>query len=282
MPQLFHYIDYRSYLKDYYREKKASAKSFSYRYFSQKAGISSPVFLKLVMEGKRNLGRDGTEKFIKALEFNEKESRYFRKLVLFNQATHSSEKQEHYESIRELSGAVSESALNRSEYKYYSLWYLPVLRELVTLGAFQDFEQLGKSLRPEITAGEARQGIELLQELGMIKRRKDGSYAQKNAAITSGPDLQRMALLEFHSSMLELSKDALFQLKKEERHISAMTLGVSQSAYDAILVEYEAFRERVLKLVHGDTYSDRVVHMGFQLLPMAKYPGQNTKGGEDE
>jgi uncharacterized protein (TIGR02147 family) len=95
MKPVFEYIDYRRYLRDYYAENKKSKKYFSYRYFSSRAGIKSPVFLKLIIENKRNLTRPMIEKFCKALDLNNKEALYFRHLVLFNQGKTAQEKQEH-------------------------------------------------------------------------------------------------------------------------------------------------------------------------------------------
>ena len=64
MKSIFEYIDYRRYLKDYYDFQKKTKKYFSYRFFAQKAGINSPILLKMVFDGKRNLSRKTLEKFI--------------------------------------------------------------------------------------------------------------------------------------------------------------------------------------------------------------------------
>ena len=61
MNSIFSYIDYRKFLKDYYNSEKESKLYFSYRFFSQKAGIKSPVFLKEVYDGKKNLSRNMME-----------------------------------------------------------------------------------------------------------------------------------------------------------------------------------------------------------------------------
>ena len=69
MADLFKYLDYRHFLKDHYREQKEKKGSvFSFRSFARQAGLRSPNFLQLVMEGKRNLGPDGIKGFAKALD----------------------------------------------------------------------------------------------------------------------------------------------------------------------------------------------------------------------
>ena len=50
-PDVLHYSNYRAFLLDYYEYKKEEQPIFSHRYFAQKAGITSPNYLKLVMDG---------------------------------------------------------------------------------------------------------------------------------------------------------------------------------------------------------------------------------------
>ena len=50
----FQFQDYREFLRAYYAERKTHAK-ISYRAFSRRAGLGSPNYLKLVMDGARNL-----------------------------------------------------------------------------------------------------------------------------------------------------------------------------------------------------------------------------------
>ena len=58
-PKLNEHLDYRVFLGEYDKAAKENLPAFSYRYFSQKAGYRSPVFLKLVIDGQRNLSGRG-------------------------------------------------------------------------------------------------------------------------------------------------------------------------------------------------------------------------------
>jgi uncharacterized protein (TIGR02147 family) len=50
---VFRYRDYREFLGAFYAQKKQSG--LSYRGFARAAGLGAPNYLKLVIEGKRNL-----------------------------------------------------------------------------------------------------------------------------------------------------------------------------------------------------------------------------------
>jgi uncharacterized protein (TIGR02147 family) len=275
MQPIFEYLDFRSFLKDWFVEAKSKKKGVSYRWFSARAGIASPVFPKLVMEGERNLGNSGIEGFADAMNLAGKERSFWIHLVGFNQAKTSQAKQEHYAILSDLVYSIQEESIGNSSFRYYAKWFHPVLRELATLRNFHDrWEILGTWVIPPIQPQEAQEGIETLLALGLLEHDPQGQLIQTKKAITSGNPLARKALLEFHKTMLDHSAKILEELPKESRHVSGMTLGVSGPCYDAILAEYEAFRSRVLRLVHRDQNSDRVMHMGFQLIPVACDPAR--------
>lgn len=93
---IFEYLDYRQFLKDWYEMMKSETTFFSYRYFAQKAGINSSGFLKLVIEGQRNLTDLTAEKFIHAIKLWGIEGDYFRSLVRYNQCRSNEEKMIYY------------------------------------------------------------------------------------------------------------------------------------------------------------------------------------------
>ena len=179
MSPIFSYIDYRSFLKDYYKEQKKSSRFFSYRYFAQKAGINSPNFLKQVIESKRNLTTLTIDKFVAALKLSEKEAQFFRHLVLFNQAKSVQEKQEHYAVMLSMMHTVKEQKLTALQHEYYNHWFVPVVRELACLYDFKgDYKNLAAAITPPISVREARFAVKLLKKLGMIELLSDGSYRQ--------------------------------------------------------------------------------------------------------
>lgn len=57
-PDIYEYLEYRIFLADAYQAGKENVSAFSYRYLARKAGFSSPNFIKLVMDGERNLSME--------------------------------------------------------------------------------------------------------------------------------------------------------------------------------------------------------------------------------
>ena len=160
---MFEYMDYRELLRDVYDHMKRHSKKFSYRYFAQRADVGSPSYLKLVMDGQRNLSADMARSFARALEFNKQESKFFVNLVLMNQAKTTEDRAYYYEEITQIPKYRQTHKLERIHYDYYSRWYCVPIRELV---AHQDFREdpawIAKQLRPAITEKQAAEALELL------------------------------------------------------------------------------------------------------------------------
>jgi len=280
MKEVFKYIDFRRYLADYYIEKKRDTRHFSYRYFARRAGIKSPVFLKQVIDGKRNLTREMIEKFLTALDLKKKESIYFKNLVLFNQAKISHEKQEAYSVMLSMLDYVEERQIAGGQYAYFEKWYNSVIRELVCLRDFHDdFDLIARTVMPRITAIEAKKSVQLLERLKLIVRQADGKYRQADPAIISNDDMVLLARRSFNGEMLLLARNANETLPREERNISGITMGISKACYDVLLAEMAAFKERVKSIVNQDEKSSRVYQLGIQLFPLSD---EITPSGERE
>lgn len=271
MEKIFKYIDYREFLADYYNEKKKTTQFFSYRYFSNKANIKSPVFLKQVIEGERNLTLQAIEKFIGALNLNKKEASFFRHLVQFNQSKTAFEKQEHYSVMLSMIDYVNEHRLTADQYVYFEKWHNSAIRELICLYDFcDDWKLLAKCVRPAIAPRDARQSVQLLLRLNLVKKQKKGTYKQTNAAITSGSDILSLARRSFNSTMLLLARDSNESLPPEARNISGITMGISRPCYEVLLAELAAFKERVISIVNRDEGSSQVYQFNFQLFPLSE------------
>jgi len=270
MKPVYEYIDYRRFLDAFYQEKKRQSRHFSFRFFSARAQIRSPSFLKHVIDGKRNLTRPVTERLCGVMGLSPREALYFKNLVLFNQAQTALEKQEHYAVLRSMAGSVKEHVLQTVEYDYFDKWYTPAIRELVCLHDFRDdFEALGKILNPPVSASEARKAVESLLKLKLIDRRADGTYRQAAIAIAADSTITSLALRSFVETMLGLAQKALHAVDKKERHISSLTMSVSPATYQVVTAEVEAFKDRLKSIVSRDAESSRVYEMTIAVFPLS-------------
>ncbi|HEY5960639.1 MAG TPA: TIGR02147 family protein, partial [Polyangiaceae bacterium] len=165
---VFDFLDYRAYLRAYYERAKRRPAGFSFRTFSKRAGLKSPNFFKLVIDGDRNLGKEMVPRFADALGLEGETREFFSDLVAFEQAGDSSEKNRAFERIAASRRFRSARRIDGMLHEYLSHWYHPAIRELVVSPEFQaDPEWLAKQLRPTITPRQAAHSLKLLIELGL-------------------------------------------------------------------------------------------------------------------
>jgi|WetSurMetagenome_2_1015567.scaffolds.fasta_scaffold10555_3 uncharacterized protein (TIGR02147 family) len=285
MREIYKYIDYRRYLADYYAEKKKLQRYFSYRFFARQAGIKSPVFLKQVIDGKRNLTMAMIEKFNTALKHNKKESIFFKNLALFNQAKTAPEKQEHYSVMLSMMDYVQERQLSADQYRYFESWYTSVIRELMCIYDFQDdYEKIAQAVYPRITMTEAKKAVQLLVRLKMVTKQDNGKYRQTDAAIISRDDMVAFARRSFNSEMILRAREANEALPPTERDVSGITMGISRTCYEVLRAEIAALKERVKTIVNQDDCCARVYQLNLQLFPVsedvASLPREFNRGNE--
>ena len=124
---VFEYVDYRAFLRDYYAHEKRVRRSFSHRAFSRRVGLGSPNHLKRVMDGERNLTVEMAERFAGALALSGEAAEYFVQLVRFGQARSSVERARAYEKLAGFKAYRRTRKLDLAHAAYHSTWYLPAI-----------------------------------------------------------------------------------------------------------------------------------------------------------
>ncbi|MBT3182743.1 MAG: TIGR02147 family protein [Deltaproteobacteria bacterium] len=277
-PSIFHYRSYRRYLKDWYDSKKSANRHFSFRLFSKRAGLKSPNFLKLVMEDKRNLSKDGVENFIVGLELNKQESDFFRNLVLFNQSKDHEERDKHYKQLLKSKKLKQLKPIERDRYEYYSRWYNPIIRELVTSKEYDGkAESISGRISPRISPDDVDKSIQLLIRLKFIKMNAEGKYEQTEAIVTSGSEVESHTLFNYHLNMLDVSKKALQSIGSAKRDISSLTLSINRGKLPELKKMLQQFRREVLEFTSDDDSADDIIQLNIQMFSAINDDERNTK-----
>ncbi|OVE82536.1 hypothetical protein BVY03_00700 [bacterium K02(2017)] len=268
---LFHYFDYREFLKDFYQQAKKSRAGFSLRSFSQKAGFGSSNFFKLVMDGDRNLTSKSLVKFMRGLNLNKQETEFFKNLVFFNQAKSHADKDFYYQKMLQSQKFNKLKPVDKIQYELYSTWYHPVILELISSKAFDGtILWLKNKIVPELSDKQIEKSIKILEKLEFIKKDKNNRWKQSTPLITTGAEATSLVLINYHQHLLKLTHDQLTKVPAATRDVSAMTLGVPKERIAEIKKKVQEFRNDIMKLVSTDETSEEVILLNIQLLPVTK------------
>jgi uncharacterized protein (TIGR02147 family) len=278
MKPVYTYTDYRSYIRDFYLEKKKNQESFSYQNFAQKARFRTNSYLIDIINKRKALSKNSILDVAKAMDLKKRETEYFEALVHFTHARTDKQKEFYFSRIRSMAGKTSGKIVEIEQYDFYSKWYHTVIRELVTMPGFNgDFKKLARRVNPPITPGQAKASVELLLKLKMIEKTASGRYRQTDTTLHTGDEIKSFAVYQYQQENLNLAGQALDKVPAQDRDISTFTAGISESCFDTMKKEIRDFRRRMAQLAEDDRDQDRVYHMNLQFFPVSDLPGKEVK-----
>jgi len=280
MPNVYQYTDYREYLKTYFAEQKANGSGFSHRSLCRRLGLTSPNFILMVMQGKRNLTRPLAFRISSQAGHDKKESEYFACMVDFARAKTTMEKDRCFKRLMVLRKTVDVEKIEEHQYEYYTNWYNLAVRELVTYPDFKgDYHWLAKKVRPQITPGQAKRSVELLTRLGLIKKNGKG-FARSSALISTGPQVSSLAVANFHRTMAQQAAAAIDTVPKNERDMSSCTINISQKGFEQVKEAVAECEKKIMVIAGADTPADRVYQVNFHLFPVSAKDRKKLSGSD--
>lgn len=279
MKPVMEYNNFRIFVRDYYAERKDRS-GFTWRDFAKAAGYSSPVFLKLVCDGKANLSEAGVERVASAIGLVGVDLQYFRLLVSFNQEKDSAAKKQAFAEMRKLAKDNETAVVGEDQYDYYESWLNPVIREVAPLMNGATPAKMAEQVMFDADTAKVKKSLKLLQKTGLLEKDEQGEFKQGNKSITTGSlEVASLAIREMHRQMGELAVQSLDQVPVDERDISGLTIGISEDAFAKIAKEIADFRRRVSSIVMEDSGNERVYRLNVQLFPLTKQVAA-AEGGE--
>lgn len=268
---VFRFRDYRAFLREFYERNKQRKGGYSLRAFSRGAGLRSPNYLKLVMDGERNLTPPMAVRFGESCGLSGEALEYFCELVAFNQARIAQEREIHYERLKRFSRYRKVHKLDAAQSAYHSEWYIPAIRELAARRDFQeDPAWIARTLVPAISVAQAKRAIAVLLDLGLLVRDESGRLVQPQELVETPEGPLGHHVAEFHRAMMAHAAKALDLVPREEREISSLTLCLSAKQFEQLKAELTAFRSMLLQRYQVEPDAERVVQLNFQLFPLSQ------------
>ena len=113
--------------------------------------------------------------------------------------------------------------------------------------------------------------------MGFIKKLKNCHYEQVNRAVSTRSEVRSLVVRNFNRKMIQLAERSLDAFPISERYATGITVGLTREAYDILVAEIEAFRDRVVNIVDALETSDRVYQVNIQLYPLLVAPASKER-----
>jgi uncharacterized protein (TIGR02147 family) len=269
-PRVYEYSDYRIYLRDVYTIRKKSDRGFSHRYISNYVGASSSGWFSDIINGRIALTRTFLTPMLQLLELRPREADFFELLVSYNQAENLEEKNRYLQKIIGFKD-IEPLLVTKNQFDFYRTWYFTAIRELLLYYRFDgDFAALGALCDPPIKPAEARQAIDTLKSIGLVAENERGSLQPVDKTVSKDSTFQSVHWRNFVVAMMDLAIESVDRHKAEQRDLSSVTVGLSETALSIARQEVALLRKRLLALSEQVAKPDKIYQCNFQIFPLTQ------------
>ncbi|MEO7423846.1 MAG: TIGR02147 family protein [Fibrobacteria bacterium] len=271
MRPVFEYLDYRNYLRDAFEERKRLDTRLSYRKLAATLGLDASNLHK-IFQARGHLPARCQTRVLKFLGLSHRSAEYFLLLVAHARERGELARMDILERARRLQD-VPRLTLEDRELLFYQKWWTSVVRLLLEVHEGRAVaDKLAKSVCPPITPTEAQASLDLLLELGLVKKAVSGRLKLGEAHLTAGGEKKSKAVHDYQSQIFELAIASLHRFSRNERDVSTVTFAVDEKAHQAILDILRECRRQVQKQADSTRQPKRVMQLAMAFFPVSSLP----------
>jgi len=280
--EITHYTNYTHYIKDLVENKKKT-EAYSLRAFCKKSGFKSPSYLKWVMDGTRTISLKSIHKFIDGLELDPREAHYFQLMVNYKEAKNERARHYFYEEMLQLQ---KKKHAKQDHYDYLSHWYYVAIRELTAHPEFKEDPQwIQNNLCGDLGLVEIKHALKTMEQLKLLVRNENDKLEPHESVLHTGQEVQSHAAFNYHTEVLDLSKDVLANTKQEERNFSSLLSNMDKESFETINKMAKDFQNKVVSYLTTTEVLDRhkkETRQKLYMLNMYLLPFSNIKNNKGE
>lgn len=263
------YLEYREFLRDWYKEGKRRSRAVSYRYLSQKTGIDASWLVRILQQ-EGHLGDDVVPTFVRLCELDARRATYFKTLHRFCKTDSDEERRRCFDEMMRLRDLASRQ-LRDEEYAFYADRVPSALRALV--GLLRDTsstQRLGDLLVPPVEPSEVERALSLLRDLAFVEEDGNGGWNITDRILTTGSEIGSDALRPYQKEILALAQESLQTQSPEHRDISTLTLTLSAADLPEIKERIAQLRRSLLQLARNAETADQVFALNISLFALSE------------
>lgn len=280
-PDLSQYMDFRRFLNDFFLFKRKSTEKdlrpYSFAMFSAAADIKSPNYLKMIIEGKRNLSPEMISKFAKAMGLLKDQADEFRLLVLYGQSTEPAKRNMYLKSLNEyrVKSQLKSGAIDQKTWDKIPSWIAWVLYSMIDMeGVSFKVQHLREILRNKASEHEIQEAIESLVQAGEVTMDPvTGELKKARNLMDSADDVPVALVRKLQAQLMYLGLESLFLDAPTEREFGAATLSLTKSEFEDLKFKLRQLRKAAQKDIsvkRMNSKGERVYQLNIQLFPVTK------------
>ncbi|MFK8139186.1 MAG: TIGR02147 family protein [Bdellovibrionales bacterium] len=265
---IFEYLSYRSYLGDFYENKKKMKASFSFQSFSKKAQLASASHLRMVIKGERSLTEETIKKFSRGLDLKSSEAKYFKHLVWYDQAEDQSVRDSHLKRIIKLKKFYIEKNISiKQEDSYYEHWFIPLVFEVCKL---EGFKKVSSEITKKINLSKKQvdQALEILERISFLKQ-INGEFVPQRSTVISQDEIINLQIRQFNKKMVDLALDQ-FHVEPCLRDLRGLTIPAKSERFDEMKDTIKRFVRHFNEEFSEESGADQLYQLNTQFFKLTR------------
>ena len=280
-PRVCDYLEYRCFLKDFYHHRRAATardvRPYNYAMFSAAADIRSPNYLKLVIDGQRNLSESMAEKFARAMGLNKADATEFVALVLYTQAVEPIERSRYLKHLSQLrvEAKMESGEIDSKRWDSIPSWISWMLLQLLDVRVLKlEPVAVSKLLDGKVSPEVVKRALEGLVEVGMLERDPVSNELKPTKQYYDSPfEMPADMIRKLQTELILLGLDSLFKDSPKEREFGTLTLSLTRDEFEKMKFEVRHLRKRWQREYTDRPHSgkpERLYQFNVQLFPLSQ------------
>ncbi|MCM2279183.1 MAG: TIGR02147 family protein [Oligoflexia bacterium] len=267
---IYAYLDYRFFLKDWLAHQRASQSGFSLRGLAKAAGLA-PAYLSMVLSGARPLSSNASAKLQPLLKLSDSQLAYFGLLVTLGTSQDQETRLRALERMKRFRSYRKKNPRELEVYQYLSRWYYVAIREMASLPDFMaDASWIQARLRPHVELKEIREALRFLSENNYIELSKDGGAKPPEKRLECDGGVYRLSLGGFHRQMLSLAADSIEGTPREERSLVGHAFAADPATIEKARAILSEALEKIRNLSSSESSRNSVYFVELALIPFTR------------
>jgi uncharacterized protein (TIGR02147 family) len=268
MKPIFQYLDYREVLKDAFEDRREAVPDYPCREMAEFMELDTGYMYR-ILQKQRHLPVRCQPRALEYMGLSGRGAEYFLHLAAHARERRPRAKQELLEKALALRD-VAIQAIAENEVALFRDWWVVATRCLLeVLDGRSNPVEIASRLSPPISAPEASKALEILLELGLIRKAPSGRFALAEVHLSAGGERMTPALLHFQKQVFDLARESLERFPKNLRNVTTLTIAADEKSFQAVNALLKEFRRQVQKVVEGRKTPDRVMQLAMAFFPVA-------------
>ena len=291
-PHVSDYMDFRLYLASFFEYKRkltaSDIRPYNYAAFSAGANIKSPNYLKMIIEGRRNLSGEMVLKFAKALGLNKEATEDFELLVAYGQATDPADRNMFLKKLSEhrVQVKLKTGEIDKKTWEKIPNWAAWVIYAMVDQENVKyDIKTLKELLRGKASEDEIEQALQSLFNSGELVQEPETLEVKKaRALIESAEDVPVALVRKLQAQLMYLGLESLYQDAANEREFGTLTLSLTKQEFEEIKFKLRQMRKQINKdnsIARMSSKGEKVYQLNIQLFPVTNAASAVKSSKED-